>query len=392
MEFLIFSVVSWLVLLVPGFNDSIPPTEDKIFKIEIENEDSKTIESIESSFPDYSGLVITLKDHTMKNLIIKIPKNMPLPSTTYEDLALIDTNLSYNNEPFILADREEIHYDTIDDDPCFYKYEILLEDQTEIELIYTVPAVGNFFLRGENLDEDNICYNQVFYEPPFEPPLKQLKNKIYPESIMCNEQLQLVKRINDKPSCIKPESILKLIERGWTNKTIVSDIQEEDHVVLITVSKNGVLSKGTGFDLPEDTFTLEDLKELEQKEKELRKIQNDPNRSYKEKEKAGREIHNMQDRLQNPFQTGVPYHLVKILQEKYFIFEEHFFNVRGEVWWTGSSPNDISHTNQALRIGIASDHFTLSELEYQDKKIREYLGNEMNILYKKSGYPITLDR
>ena len=52
------------------------------------------------------------------------------------------------------------------------------------------------------------------------------------------------------------------------------------------------------------------------------------------------------------------------------------------------SPYDISHAHHALRIGMDPDHFTLSELEYQDKKIREYLGNEMNILYKKSGYII----
>ena len=85
------------------------------------------------------------------------------------------------------------------------------------------------------------------------------------------------------------------------------------------------------------------------------------------------------------------YNLV-LVQKHYTLHFLHFSDLRGEVWWTGSGPNDISHVHHALRIGIDSDHFTLSELEYQDKKIREYLGNEMNILYKKSGYAITLNR
>ena len=222
-------------------------------------------------------------------------------------------------------------------------------------------------------------------------PKKQSDMGVTFNNIVCNSNLQLIQTLDEEPVCVKEQSISKLIERGWANKTIVSDIQEEDHVVLITVSKNEMLSKGVGFDLSEDVFTREDLKELQEREKTLQKIADNPKSSYEESSAARKEIIAMQDRLQNPFQTGVPYHLIKILKEKHEVFLSHHSDLIGVVWWTGSSPHDISHAHHAQRIGIDSDHFTLSELEYQDKKIREYLGNEMNILYKKSGY-ITYER
>ena len=246
-------------------------------------------------------------------------------------------------------------------------------------ILYDNPCVMEYRDKYKNTNAGQFS---IFYPSP----LKQIEMELQPDEIKCKENLELILRYDGSTVCVKPESISKLKERGWANTTILHDITEKDRVVLETISKNEILSKGIGFELPEDTFTLEDLKELEQKEKDLKEIQNDPDSSYEEKEKAGREIHDMQDRLQNPFQTGVPYHLVKILQEKYFILEEHISDLSGYVWWTRSSPNDISHTHHALRIGIDSDHFTLSELKHQDKKIREYLGNEMNIIYKKSGY------
>jgi len=239
---------------------------------------------------------------------------------------------------------------------------------------------------------ENACNGT--HDPPFSyllSPLKQFKIGIPYSEITCVNDLMLVQKYDHSPACIKSKTIPKLIDRGWAINPISFDIQEEKEAVLIEISKNEVLSRGIGFDLPEDIFTREDLKKLEQKEIELGKITDNPDTPHDESRQAGKEITAMQDRLQNPFQTGVPYHLVKILKEKHAVFLLHYSDLRGKVWWTGSSPNDISHVHHALRIGIDPDHFTLSELEYQDKKIREYLGDEMNILYKKLGY-ITYDQ
>ncbi len=165
---------------------------------------------------------------------------------------------------------------------------------------------------------------------------------------------------------------------------------DSDKVTLQEISKSKVLSKGTGFDLPEDVFAQEDLRKLEQREQELRKIADNSDTLEEKRRQIHLEIQEMQDRLQYPFQTGVPYHLVKTLQEKYSIFKEHRSDLKEEVWVTLSGPNNISHVHHALVLGIHPDHFTLYELEYQDEKIREYLGNEMNIIYSAEGYAIPI--
>lgn len=159
-------------------------------------------------------------------------------------------------------------------------------------------------------------------------------------------------------------------------------VLDSDRVEIQQISKNEILSKGIGFDLPEDTFTQEDLKQLQQREKELNKIADNPNTLEEKRRQIHLEIQEMQVRLQYPFQTGVSYHLVLFMQEKYRIFEEHRSDLKGEASVTYSSPTDISHVHHALRIGIHPDSFTLSELKSQDKKIREYLGDEINILYE----------
>jgi hypothetical protein len=49
-----------------------------------------------------------------------------------------------------------------------------------------------------------------------ESPLKQFKAGIAIDKIQCKENLQLViKTSNENPSCVKPETKAKLIERGW---------------------------------------------------------------------------------------------------------------------------------------------------------------------------------
>ena len=279
---------------------------------------------------------------------------------------------------FVLLDSKEIQRSDIASE----KLRLLLipfsDDASQVNII------------GVNYPEqmgENACNGT--HDPPFSQllsPLKQSEMGMPYSEITCVYDLILVQKYDETPACVKPETKQKLIERGWVNTTVIYDITEKDRVVLEKVSKNEILSKGTGFDLPEDTFTREDLKDLQERERTLQKIADNPKSSYDESSAASKEIIAMQDRLQNPFQTGVPYHLVKTLKEKHEVFLSHRSDLRGEVWWTGSSPHDISHAHHALRMGVDPDYFTLSELEYQDKKIREYLGDRMNILYKKSGY------
>ena len=60
-----------------------------------------------------------------------------------------------------------------------------------------------------------------------ESPIKQMKDGISPENILCREGLELVIRINVMPACVKPETADKMQERGilLDTKIIKSDFE-----------------------------------------------------------------------------------------------------------------------------------------------------------------------
>jgi len=50
----------------------------------------------------------------------------------------------------------------------------------------------------------------------FPPPLKQISDGIDPANVTCTEGIEIVlKKSNGNPACLKPESVAKLIARGW---------------------------------------------------------------------------------------------------------------------------------------------------------------------------------
>ena len=47
-------------------------------------------------------------------------------------------------------------------------------------------------------------------------PLKQIKEGVVPENVVCKEGLGLVFKLNGQPACVKTTSIEKLAAWGWT--------------------------------------------------------------------------------------------------------------------------------------------------------------------------------
>ena len=60
-----------------------------------------------------------------------------------------------------------------------------------------------------------------------ESPIKQMKDGISPENILCREGLEVVIRINGMPACVKPETADRMQERGilLDTKIIKSDFE-----------------------------------------------------------------------------------------------------------------------------------------------------------------------
>ncbi|RDJ31301.1 MAG: dienelactone hydrolase family protein [Crenarchaeota archaeon] len=50
----------------------------------------------------------------------------------------------------------------------------------------------------------------------FPPPMKQIQDGVLPSSITCTEGLELIFKLsNGSPACVKPSSVVILLERGW---------------------------------------------------------------------------------------------------------------------------------------------------------------------------------
>jgi len=62
--------------------------------------------------------------------------------------------------------------------------------------------------------EDEVLETEVM--PTVLSPLKQIKEGVVPENVVCKEGLELVFKLNGQPACIKTTSIQKLIAWGWT--------------------------------------------------------------------------------------------------------------------------------------------------------------------------------
>ena len=65
-------------------------------------------------------------------------------------------------------------------------------------------------------------------------PIQQIKKGIPPQKIVCKPELTLIFHYDGSPACVKPESIPKLIERGWAKS-------------LVTFSQNVKMDAGFPF-------------------------------------------------------------------------------------------------------------------------------------------------
>ncbi len=219
MEIILF-LISWLILLVPGFDDSVPPTGDHTFKIETHPDivESMQIHSDESL--DFWGFVMELKPNATGTLELKIPKNLPTPAS------FMHSSWYHNEKPFVLVGGDEIIVDVIED-PCYYRYDMPIENNTSLEISYSVIAAGTWKLYSPiEFDKDHPCYNMVFDEKQINPPLEQFQSGIPFDEIQCKENLVLVQKYDGTPACVTESTKHKLVERGWTDSTMSTKSNE----------------------------------------------------------------------------------------------------------------------------------------------------------------------
>ena len=123
-------------------------------------------------------------------------------------------------------------------------YQPLIENKLEINLVQTIPD-GKFnhtlknddWFNGQNstmntksnkLEIDvisnsnkigelsgSISQEKAIKDGKTMTPKKQIENGILPDEVDCKEGFEKIFKVDNSPACVKPESISKLIERGW---------------------------------------------------------------------------------------------------------------------------------------------------------------------------------
>jgi len=320
-----------------------------------------------------NSVKVFAESNTNSTLSVSIPKSLVYSLSTKD--------CQTTNENFVLLNGEEIDSEISENENLnVFTMDIPL-GISEIEIIGTTIM--------PRPSPDQYCGIVLGYDSQYLPPKKQTERGVELRFIQCNDDFQLVVKYDDTPACVSSENKAKFLKRGWSNPekhTVFSKpiVEETLEIKIKEISKNSILSKGAGFDLPEDMFTVDDYQNLRQEEQELKKIIATQNISSEEREKIIEDINSMQERLWYPYQTGVPYELVQVLKEKNEIIMSGWVDLQETGVYIIDTGDDISHEHQALIVGIHPDSFTLEQIEKLDPHLREKIGNEMNILYKIS--------
>lgn len=191
--------------LVGKFVGSDPPEPNKIFVFQYKITNG-TIKSISSK----DG-VLAVNVHGTKNgvLEIKFPRNYPYTNTpkNWPD------SISHADIPFLLINgAEELRYSSKITD-CFFTYRIPFSNDSKIELIWTYLLSNNLYPhRGDDVPQ--YCIAQTIAENL--SPLQQIQAGVSNQDVQCAIGFEFViKTSNSSPACVKPETKIKLIERGW---------------------------------------------------------------------------------------------------------------------------------------------------------------------------------
>jgi len=89
---------------------------------------------------------------------------------------------------------------------CSFEGEVTLKEHKEFfdKNLFAPETIQDIL---SNLDKSQLT---------IDPPLKQMKNDIDPNTVICKEGLELIFKSTDgSPACVKPKTAEKLIQRGW---------------------------------------------------------------------------------------------------------------------------------------------------------------------------------
>ncbi|MGI0056218.1 MAG: hypothetical protein ACREAK_02455, partial [Nitrosarchaeum sp.] len=103
-------------------------------------------------------------------------------------------------------------FETVSDNTGSFEFTLSSSDLEGINIVKGVLYGETEYSRTPLYDIDFLI--------PIASLKQQIENSILPENLMCREKLMLIFKYDDSPACVKPETIPKLIERGWVFSSI----------------------------------------------------------------------------------------------------------------------------------------------------------------------------
>ncbi|MBI5146448.1 MAG: hypothetical protein HZA84_04435 [Thaumarchaeota archaeon] len=183
--------------MVGKFKDLEPPKSDIfIFQYKITN---GVIESFDG-VPNASMFMIKTNADDKGIFELKFPRNYPYTN----DLT------DYTDDFIVLLNNREIKY-TMEKDECYFVFSIPFSASEEIKIAWTYLLSSPYPIRGDDVPER--CIKLTIADNL--PPLQQFNAGTDAAEIKCRQDHQLIIKLDGHPACVKSDTKLKLIERGW---------------------------------------------------------------------------------------------------------------------------------------------------------------------------------
>lgn len=124
--------------------------------------------------------------------------------------SIVATGMSY---PLSFADEHSANSTSGSNSTITINDEIMMEDKTDDVESGNNIEIEDTLETGDSMQNEDETNDDLF--PIVISPLKQIKDGIAPENVVCKEGLELVFKINGQPACVKTTSIQKLTTWGW---------------------------------------------------------------------------------------------------------------------------------------------------------------------------------
>ena len=110
-----------------------------------------------------------------------------------------------------------ISFDSVTDDSKLSSSLLRFAFAQETQVNATSGTNGTSSVNATSIEiEDDMMETEDDVSDTVLSPLKQIKEGVVPENVICKQGLELVFKLNGQPACVKTTSIQKLITWGWT--------------------------------------------------------------------------------------------------------------------------------------------------------------------------------